>query len=492
MRWLAGLLFCMCASAQTAEQAEKANRAKALLSENRFAEAAALYGELTRAIPGNPGLLLNYGMALHMAAKDSEAIAPLEAALKIDPKISPAQLFLGASYLRTGQPAKALPLLEKFAAVMPDHVEARQMLVDAATLSGQPQRALPHLQKLLQLQPRQPALWYRLGRTYEEAAQAEFARLEKLYPESGPFFALLGASRNKTNQRRAAFFFYRKALEKSPTLRGIRPAIAEIYRADGRPEWALHEEALEAKLPALNCAVKTAECEFRAGRYESAARLAQGGNTVNHLYWRVQAYNALAARCFERLMALPESPEAFRWVAETHRDQGRHAEAAQAWQEALRLAPMHPDYRRELAAAWMQMKLFPEAQQIISQLLAAEPGAPDLNHLQGDLFLAQQLPEKAIPFLEKAVAAEPNALPLRASLARAYLLAGEAQKAVPHVNAALPLDSDGSLHFQLARAYQAAGKAAEARDAMAKYQQIQSRNRAQTQAAEEALQITPP
>ena len=115
--------------AQSSAQAEKANRAKSLLGENKFAEAAALYTELVKAIPGNPGLLLNQGMALHMAGEDSKAIPPLESALKLNPNIPPAMLFLGASYLRTGQPAKAMVLLEKFVSIDPKHAEARQMLV---------------------------------------------------------------------------------------------------------------------------------------------------------------------------------------------------------------------------------------------------------------------------------------------------------------------------------------------------------------------------
>ncbi len=478
--------------AQTAAQAEKATRAKALMAQNQFAEAAVLYGELVAAIPGNPGLLLNQGMALHMSGNDAKAIGPLEAALKIEPKIPPALLFLGASYLRTNQPAKAISPLERFIQLDPENPEARQMIVDAAQLSRQPARALPHLEKLAQLNPQQPGLWYELGRAYEAQAFDSFALLEKQHPESGPLFALIAESRNKTNQRRAAFFFYRKALEKSPDLRGLRPAIAEIYRGDGHPEWALHEEAAEAKLPKPACTVKTAECEFLAGRYQSAARLARVTNTAMNLYWRTQAYNALASQAFQRLTSLPESAEAFRWIAESHRDQGRFAEAALAWQEALRLAPKHPDFRRELAAVWMEQKLYPEAQQITTQLLAAEPNAADLNHLQGDLYLAQQLPEKAVPFLEKAVKADPQVLPARASLARAYLLAGDATKALPHVNAALPLDTDGSLHFQLARAYQTAGMSAEAREAMAKYQQIQARSRQQDQVIEDQVQITPP
>jgi predicted Zn-dependent protease len=189
---------------------------------------------------------------------------------------------------------------------------------------------------------------------------------------------------------------------------------------------------------------------------------------------------------------LPESAESFRLIAETNREQGRHAEAAAAWREALRLAPTRVDLQRELAASLMDARQYADAQKILDGLLKAEPEAADLQHLQGDLLLGQQLPAKAIPFLDKAVKRNPRLLPARASLARALLADGKPALALPHVTAALPIDADGSLQFQLARAYQASGQAELAAAAMKKYQEIKAKSRQQDQALEEELQITAP
>ncbi len=487
------LLIAMVAlQAQTPAQVEKSNRAKVLLAENKFAEAAVLYTELVQAIPNNPGLLLNQGMALHLSGADQKAIAPLEAALKLNPNIPPALLFLGASYLRSGQPAKALAPLEKFIAADPNHVEARQMIIDAAHSSGQPQRALPHLEKLAQLDGNQAGVWYELGRSYQAAEASTFTQIEKQFPESGPFFALLGDTRSRASQRRAAFFFYRKALEKSPTLPGIHTSIAEIYRLSDHPEWALHEEAVAARMPKPNCAVKNAECEYLAGRFPSAIRMSRSLESATNLYWRARSYHALAAEAFRKLEGLPASPELYRYQAEAFRDQNLYAESAVAWQKALDLMPGHPDFTRELAATQLKLKNYEEAQKLCSALLAKEPNAPDLNLLQGDIYLSQQQPEKSEPFLRRAVKADSGYLEAQASLARALLALGRAKDALPHVTAALPLDADGSLHIQLARAYQSAGLAAEARAAMAKYQQIQTKIKAQDKVLEEELKILPP
>jgi hypothetical protein len=63
---------------------------------------------------------------------------------------------------------------------------------------------------------------------------------------------------------------------------------------------------------------------------------------------------------------------------------------------------------------------------------------------------------------------------------------------VAHLERALPVDNDGSLRFQLARAYQAAGRREEAAKTMADYQKIQQELQAQKEKLSEEIQITAP
>ena len=48
--------------------------------------------------------------------------------------------------------------------------------------------------------------------------------------------------------------------------------------------------------------------------------------------------------------------------------------------------------------------------------------------------------------------------------------------AIPHLKKALALDDDGSMHYSLARAYQAAGDTQLANETMQQYQKIQKQN----------------
>ena len=44
-----------------------------------------LYRELNQAVPNNAGLMLNLGMALHMAGAERQSLPPLETAVKLRP-----------------------------------------------------------------------------------------------------------------------------------------------------------------------------------------------------------------------------------------------------------------------------------------------------------------------------------------------------------------------------------------------------------------------
>ena len=467
---------------------EKSERAKLWMAQQRFADAAVLYDELSRALPGNAGMLANLGMARSMAGQDAEAIAPLEAALKLQPA-PPAFLFLGASYLRTGQPAKAIAPLERFVEIDPNHVEARRMLVDAAMSAGNPSAAIAPLRKLSELEPASPVVWSNLGRAYAALANQAF---EKIPPGSGYFFALAAESRSKLNQNRTAFLFYRKALEKLPRHRGLHLGLAGVYRRTGHEDWARLEEAAEASLGPLDCAARrgAAECLFAAGRY---LQLASSLLTVPDVqYWRVRAYDALSRQALVKLGNLPPSVESWRFQAELARDQGRHADAVKAWQAAHVLSPADVSIDLELASSLILTREYDEARLIAGRLLASEPDAPEFNFLTGDLWLNQQEAAKALPYLEKAAAKAPRFLPARASLGRALMQVGRPVDAVAHLEAALSLDTDASLHFQLARALQAAGRVEEAKQAMAKYQVLQAKLGAASAEVEAETQITGP
>ncbi len=87
---------------------------------------------------------------------------------------------------------------------------------------------------------------------------------------------------------------------------------------------------------------------------------------------------------------------------------------------------------------------------------------------------------------------EPTVLQAHRDLARAYLRVGQAEKAIPHLKAALPIDEDGSLYFQLSRAYRTTGQQDLAREMLNKFQEIQNSANVKSKTPDQKIEITPP
>jgi tetratricopeptide (TPR) repeat protein len=277
-----------------------------------------------------------------------------------------------------------------------------------------------------------------------------------------------------------------------PTMRGLHAAVAEIYRQTGHLDWANVEEEKERQLPQLDCHIPTLECKFRAEQFSMLVASAQGASTPESYYWRSRSYNELALQAFTRLGQLPPSAEQHELRAHIYNGQKRYSEAAGEWREALKLSPGDPQIQKQLAISLKFSQDYGGALPMFKDLLRRRPGSAELSYLVGDTLLDLQRAEEAIPLLKRAVDRDPQLLAAHKSLARADLAVGKAAEAIPHLKVALATDEDGSLHYQLARAYQANGQAGLAKQVLADYQTIQGSAAAAREASKQEVEITPP
>jgi predicted Zn-dependent protease len=482
------------ASPSSEELALKARKGKDAMAAGRFDEAAALYAQITRALPDEPGMLLNLGMALSMAGRPREAVPALDAAVRLRPDLLPAFLFLGAAHLELGQPARAVPPLQKVVAAQPDNQEARRRLADALWLLERFEPASEQYRVLADQAPEDPRPWYGLGRSYEGVAQAALERLQRSAPDSDYVLLLVGQAMAAEGRLTNAFRLYREALEKRPGLAEAHDALARIYEQTGHRDWAAVERERSRGVPPLDCRSRSLECDFRAGRYASVLAAAQPLGTAEGLYWLSRAAHELAGDAFGRLGQLAPSPEAALRRVEILRSRKRRLarEAIDELTKAAAAWPQDQRIRRELATVLFLTNDAEKARPILEQLLMREPDSTELALLLGETWLKTQQPAKAIPLLESVVRRDPKLLPAQAALGRAYLEVGETAKAIAPLQAALETDKDGSLHYQLARAYRGTGRPELASQALAQFQEIRKAADAEAQSLEEEFQITPP
>lgn len=462
------------------------------MGQGKFADAVPIYRELVRALPKNPGLVMNLGFALDYSGHKREALNEFQKALQLDPGNAVAMLFLGTTYLELGDPAKALDPLEKAVSANPNEPDAQEALAEACLALKKFERAAEGLQKLSQADPGNPKFWYDLGLSYDGLAQQSFDKLTNVATGSAYWLDITAESRFENQQLFAAFYLYRQALEKMPSMRGVHASIAEVYRKTGHPDWAETEAARERQLPPPDCVQHEMVCDFEAGRYRDVLTATHGQTTAESYYWQTRAYNALARDAYIRLTQLPPSGPAEILMAKMQSQRRQYVEAARHWAAALKLAPDDRYVKQQLAIALFQTSDLNRARELFEELIKSSPESAELNYHLGDILLKSQKPADALPFLIKAVRYAPHMLPAQASLARTYLALGQSGKAIPCLKAALPIDDDGSLHYQLGRAYQASGQVEPARQALKAYQKIHDQQEAEKQSLNRDIQITAP
>lgn len=491
MRWsntaravLLGLVSTL-AMGQKPDEGDLLRQAKAAMRARQFQAAERIYSRLLANRPSEPGLILNLGLAQFSQGNNVEAVGSFRRFVRLQPDHAPAWLLLGVAQQRLDRPAEAVPALERALELDPSNGTARMELADALLRSGRPREALGAFQALVQTDAKNPQVLLGLGLSYTELSRKDAATLARTNPQSPYHSLLLGHAAQAQRRDRAAYAHYRAALAKNPRAPGAHERIAEIYRGAGRDDWATTELA---KRPSLRpCEARQLECLFEARDFDSVLRVAGGQDTPEAFYWRARAYAEKARLTHEDLLALPPSASAYWLLASIEDLAGRPRIASDAWHQAIKLEPSNPALRRNLLRSLSAAGLREDALREAEVLLELRPDDPEGLYYAGDALLQSGRVDEAIPRLESAVEGDSTSVKSRASLATAYLRSGQGARAIPHLEHAVGIQPDAGLLFQLARAYQAVGRSAEARAALQRRQAILS-----TQRADVADDITPP
>jgi tetratricopeptide (TPR) repeat protein len=495
IRWSLVLTVSVCTSASAYAQAPAKPRpqndpAARAMSEHRYDDAAAAYRELLKSAPEEPALLANLGIALAMGGHEADAVAPLERALTLNPKLTNARMFLGSSYMAIGESKKAIAALKQALTEQPSSMENRRMLAEAYAADNRPADALAELRGITERVPRDPAAWFALGHAYNGLAQDSMATFNDS-PDDLPWRQLLLADALADDGRLTdAFALYRSSLEQLPSMVSIHDSIARIYEQTSHPDWATRERSQGALAPDA-CVNRKALCDFRAGRYRAALTTALAHTDPESRYWRARAAAELARAAFKQLDTLPDSRERRLIRATLARSQRRYDDAVAELQAALKLSPRDPDLLAELGTSYYYARDFDRAVATLQPLLDTRRNDPQLLSMCGEALLELQRVDDAIALLERATSLDATDSAARLALARAYVQKGYYAAAIPLMEVEISDDKDGSLHIQLARAYKAMGNAEKSTELLARSEQLQ-RAAQERSAATGQRTITPP
>ncbi len=205
--------------------------------------------------------------------------------------------------------------------------------------------------------------------------------------------------------------------------------------------------------------IRVASALLEAGEYETALKVLEGLPAAEASYWRARCYEKMATAAYLRLyQADPNSYRLHQLMGDLEAAKGDDGKAIEEYSTAIALKPSLPNLHYSLGhLLWKDLKV-PEARVELEAELALNPRHPGALNELGDTYLLEHQPNKALPYLVRALAADSGNPDIHRDLGTAYSELGNYRKAEEHFKIAMTADHDGSVHYQLARVYQALGE----------------------------------
>ena len=208
--------------------------------------------------------------------------------------------------------------------------------------------------------------------------------------------------------------------------------------------------------------IAIAQALFELGEYNNALNALNGLSNQQSppaFYWRARCLEQLATQAYLRLYrADPNSYRVHELTGDLEAAKGNDSKAIEEYRTAVAMKPTVPNLHYSLGhLLWKNLKT-DEAREQLNAELELSPRHAGALHDLGDTYLLEHQPEKALTYLNRAFEVEPGDPDIHRDLGTAYADLHDNAKAEAEFKAAVAGDQDGSIHYKLARVYQAEGK----------------------------------
>jgi tetratricopeptide (TPR) repeat protein len=264
------------------------------------------------------------------------------------------------------------------------------------------------------------------------------------------------------------------AAESSAAAAGVKQEVAggncteaEVSRALEQEKFFKIEPCAKKVLTARTSAdfrIRVAGALLQAGQSEAALKTldslpAADSKSAETAYWRARCYEKLATAAYLRLYrADPNSYRLHQLMGDLEATKGDDAKAIEEYRAAIALRPSSPNLHYSLGHLLFKDLKVPEARVEFEAELVLNPVHRGALTDLGDTYLLEHQPDKALPYLEKALAVDSSNPELHRDIGTAYNELGDYRKAEEQFKIAVSADHDGSVHYKLARVYQALGE----------------------------------
>ncbi len=361
--WLLGLKL-LAATANLYSEDSLGNEIRVAQAAGNYAEAAKLYLKLISTGTDSAEIRSNYGVMLHLAGRNREALQQFRIALRQNPDLAGANLFAGVSKFELGE-------------------------FDAA---------LPYLNKAEKLDPAGPAPLLALGKVY--VAKRDYGRANELYAKATSLDANLAEAwyglgvtdrslAEEIMNRAARAGTAKESATKQQVQRLLNDAMQALTRATELDPNSAHNHLLIAE--SLSEAGKAVEA---VPEYRAAMKLDPGLDAaylgLASEYWKQRQFDQALPLLKHLLLKAPKDAETNAMMADISEHNGEYGRAERYAETALDGNPHLIQTRVVLAR----------------------------------IYLAKQQPKLAVSELQKVIAADPDGS-YHFLLYRAYRQAGD-------------------------------------------------------------------
>ena len=210
--------------------------------------------------------------------------------------------------------------------------------------------------------------------------------------------------------------------------------------------------------------VRVASALFESGDYEDSLKALSGLTPADRhspeaSYWTARCYERLATEAYVSIsVADPNSYRLHQLMGDLEAAKGNDGKAIEEYRMAITLKPSLPNLHYSLGHLFWKDTKVPEARAEFEAELKLNPRHSGALNELGDTYLLEHQPDKALPYLTQALKGEPTNPDIHRDLGTAYSELQDYRKAETQFEIAVSDDHEGSVHYKLARVYQALGE----------------------------------
>jgi len=313
------LACCGTLAAQTPSSNDHFRQATEAMRAGRLDEAADGFAAVIASSSAFAEAHFNLGLVREEQGRNADAVACLQRALQLKPRLRGANLFLGIAEYRLNHLDRAIGAFRKEAALAPSDANAWMWLGVAQLAKEQPEDAAVSLDRAAKLDSGNVDILYHRGRAHLLVSKNSYEQMFKTDPNSWRVHQVLAQANAEADRHDEAIAEYRAAIDLAPRQPGLHEELGTEYWKAGKLEPAETELQHELELDPNNVLARYKLGTLEAERGEGAkskehieAALRQNPSIKNSAYYLGRAEmelgnNAAAAEAFNREVSAPDS-----------------------------------------------------------------------------------------------------------------------------------------------------------------------------------------